>query len=104
MQQTPQEHTEDCIQHHTYEDVPFGRANGRAKQATNQNLHKGPPVDELGKAEQRESHLRVGQTWTESSPGAARCGIPPTPLDHLPYGKMMGTNLEHYKRNPLPLI
>ena len=46
----------------------------------------------------------VCRTWPASRPGALRCGVPPTPPDHLPYMLLAGTNLEDYKRGlPPPL-
>ena len=52
----------------------------------------------------RKIRMRGGQVGPASRPGALRCGVPPTPPDHLPYMFLAGTDLEDYKRGlPPPL-
>ena len=58
------------------------------------DLDMGPQIrlPEEDKDERRPGG--VGRTWLASRAGALRCGVPPTPPDHLPYMLLAGTNLE----------
>ena len=67
-------------------------------------MHHGILTWAHGSDSPRKIRMRGDQVGPASRPGALRCGVPPTPPDHLLYMLLAGTDPEDYKRGlPPPL-
>ena len=72
----------------TYKEGPSGKANRRTTQYARKDKVQGPPVSLPDKDEKGEAPLGVGRTLG---------GVAAKSPNHLPYGEMAETGLQHYK-------
>ena len=72
----------------TYKKGPPSKANRRTTQYARKDKVQGPPVSLPDKDEKGEAPLGVGRTLG---------GVAAKSPNHLPYGEMAETGLQHYK-------